>query len=414
MDFSILLSEDKCRGCTNCMKKCPTQAIRIKNEKAVIDTIKCIYCSECIKACPYNAYTANNVRTNDISSTKYSIVIPSTTIYGQFPIGTKLKDIQNSIKSLGFSYVYDESYAAELASNVIQEKIKKSIFNKPLISTNCPAIVRLIKIRYMSLLDNLVTVESPMEIAARLAKHNVHSELGIPLEDIVVYYISPCPAKMLTITNPIGAKRSSIDHVIPLNSIYGDLIRGINKNDDSVVAEPSIEGIKWAISGGQCETAKINSSISVYGVESIIGILEEIENGMLSDVDYVELSTCTEGCVGGAFNVANPFIAKRNINHVIKNSKSSEQSTMDIDKFKGLIDKNFFDIEIINESYNKDKLSLTEAIEKMEGIDAITSILPGLDCGSCGSPTCRAYAEDIYNGHADLEGCVLLKTNKKS
>jgi len=414
MDFSILLDENKCRGCTNCMKKCPTQAIRIKNEKAVIDTIKCIYCGECIKACPYNAYTANNVRKNKVIKTKYSIVIPSTAIYGQFPKGTKLKDIQNSIKSLGFSYVYDESYAAELASKVIHEKVKKQRLVKPMISTNCPAIVRLIKIRYMSLMDNLVTVESPMEIAARLAKHNVHNEFDIPLEDILVYYISPCPAEMLTITNPIGAKRSSIDYVIPLNSIYGDLLREISKNDYSLGgAEPSTEGIKWAISGGQCETSKIDSSISVHGMQNIIDILEEIENGKLNDVDYVELSACTEGCVGGAFTVENPFIAKRNIKHIIKNTKNSTQSNLDINKFEELFDRNFFDIEIINDSYNKDNLSLAEAIERMESIEAIAAILPGLDCGSCGSPTCRAYAEDVYNGHADLDGCVLLKTNRK-
>ncbi len=414
MDFSILLDENKCRGCTNCMKKCPTQAIRIKNEKAVIDTIKCIYCGECIKACPYNAYTANNVRKNKVIKTKYSIVIPSTAIYGQFPKGTKLKDIQNSIKSLGFSYVYDESYAAELASKVIHEKVKKQRLIKPMISTSCPAIVRLIKIRYMSLMDNLVTVESPMEIAARLAKHNVHNEFDIPLEDILVYYISPCPAEMLTITNPIGAKRSSIDYVIPLNSIYGDLLREISKNDYSLGgAEPSTEGIKWAISGGQCETTKIDSSISVHGMQNIIDILEEIENGKLNDVDYVELSACTEGCVGGAFTVENPFIAKRNIKHIIKNTKNPTQSNLDINKFEELFDRNFFDIEIINDSYNKDNLSLAEAIERMESIEAIAAILPGLDCGSCGSPTCRAYAEDVYNGHADLDGCVLLKTNRK-
>ncbi len=414
MDFSILLDENKCRGCTNCMRKCPTQAIRIKSEKAVIDTYKCIYCGECIKACPYNAYTTNNVNTNQIIKTKYSIAIPSTAIYGQFPIGTKLRDIQNSIKSLGFDYVYDESYAAELASKVINKKVKKQNQIKPLISTNCPAIVRLIKIRYMSLLDNLVTVESPMEIAARLAKHNVHNEFDIPLEDIAVYYISPCPAEMLTITNPIGAKRSSIDYVIPLNSIYGDLFREISRNENSVTKEPSTEGIKWAISGGQCETAKLDSSISVFGIENIINILEEIENGKLEDIDYVELSVCTEGCVGGAFNVENPFIAKRNINYIIKNAGDAKQSNLDISKFEELFDKNFFDIEIINDDFNKDNLSLAEAIEKMENIEAITALLPGLDCGSCGSPTCRAYAEDIYNGFADLDGCILIKANRKS
>ena len=69
--------------------------------------------------------------------------------------------------------------------------------------------------------------------------------------------------------------------------------------------------------------------------------------------------------------------------------------------------------DYINDNYNKDKLTLAEAIEKIETIEAISQILPGLDCGSCGSPTCRAYAEDIYNGFAELDGCILLKANKK-
>lgn len=413
MDFSILLDESKCKGCTNCMRRCPTQAIRIKNEKAVIDTYKCIYCGECIRTCPYNAYTPNNVNRNEITKTKYSIAIPSTAIYGQFPIGTKICKIQNSIKNLGFDYVYDESYAAELASEAINKKVSKEKENRPLISTYCPAIVRLIKIRYLSLLDNLVTVESPMEIAARLAKYNVHNEFNIPLENIVVYYISPCPAKMLTITKPIGAKKSNIDYVIPLNSIYGDLVRETSKSENICSNEPSIEGIKWAISGGQSETAKLDSSISVFGIENIINILEEIENGKLNDINYVELSVCTEGCVGGAFNVENPFLAKRNINYIIKNTSETSNLNVDINNFEELFDKNFFDIEIINDDFNKDNLSLAEAIEKMENIEAISSILPGLDCGSCGSPTCRAYAEDVYHGFASLDGCILLKVNKK-
>ncbi|QSX06199.1 4Fe-4S binding protein [Sedimentibacter sp. zth1] len=413
MDFSILLDSDKCRGCTNCMKKCPTQAIRIKNEKAVIDKNKCIYCGECIKACPYNAYSPYEVNKNDFVETKFSIAIPSTALYGQFPKGTEICNIQNSILKLGFDYVYDESYAAELTSKAIARKISESEGVKPIISTNCPAIVRLIKIRYLSLLDNLITVESPMEIAARLAKHNAHENFDVCSEDIKIYYISPCPAEMLSITNPIGTKKSSIDSVIPLNSIYGDIYREVCKNTKLCNSTPSIKGIKWAIAGGQSETINVSSYISVYGIENIIDILEEIENGKLHDIDYVELSVCTEGCVGGIFNVENPFIAKRNIDYIIKNTKETFNAGISDEVFNDLYEKNFFDIEIIKEDTNKRKLTLAEAVERMERIEQITALLPGLDCGSCGSPTCRAYAEDICDGHADLYGCILLKANKK-
>lgn len=419
MDFSILLDVDKCRGCTNCMKKCPTQAIRIKNEKAVIDKNKCIYCGECIKACPYNAYSPFEVYKNDFQKSKFSIAIISTSLYGQFPKGTELCKIKNSIKKLGFDYVYDESIAADMATKAIRRKINQNYNSiKPIISTNCPAIIRLIKIRYSSLLDNLITVESPMEIAARLAKYNVHDEFGISFSDIKVYYISPCPAQMLSITNPIGTRMSSIDSVIPLNSIFGDILRELSQYNNICDYTPSKNGIKWAISGGQNDSIGLESSIHVYGIENIINILEEIENGKLSDIEYVELSVCTEGCVGGIFNVENPFIAKRNIEYIIQNINSdahlkSNENNYSEEMFDELFKKHFFDIEIISESTNKRKLSLAEAIERMEKIDKILSLLPGIDCGYCGYPTCRAYAEDICDGHADLSKCIKKASNMK-
>lgn len=417
MDFSILLDTNKCRGCTNCMKKCPTQAIRIKNEKAVIDKDKCIYCGECVKACPYNAYTPYEVNKNEFVRTKYSIAIVSTAIYGQFPLGTEICNIKDAFLKLGFDYVFDESYGAELASKSITLKLEENKNVRPILSTNCPAIVRLIKIRYNSLMDNLINVESPMEISAKIAKFNVNKDLGIDNKDIKVYYISPCPAKMLSITNPISTKKSCIDNVIPLNSIYGDLYREVIKTNKKCPSIPSLQGIKWAISGGQSETIGTESTISVFGIENIIDILEEIENGKLNDVDYVELAVCTEGCLGGVFNIENPFIAKRNIEYIFKNNIEKSENMfcsycMNDEKFLELYNNGFFNVDIIKEDNINSKLTLAQSIERIEKIDEITNLLPGLDCGSCGYPTCRAYAEDIYDGVVDFSKCLFYKNDK--
>ena len=46
------------------------------------------------------------------------------------------------------------------------------------------------------------------------------------------------------------------------------------------------------------------------------------------------------------------------------------------------------------------------AMEKMEQIRRITESLPGIDCGACGSPSCRAFAEDIVAGRAEAGMCV--------
>ena len=52
---SVRLDEEKCEGCTNCIKRCPTEAIRVRNGKAHIISERCIDCGECIRICPHHA-----------------------------------------------------------------------------------------------------------------------------------------------------------------------------------------------------------------------------------------------------------------------------------------------------------------------------------------------------------------------
>ena len=47
------------------------------------------------------------------------------------------------------------------------------------------------------------------------------------------------------------------------------------------------------------------------------------------------------------------------------------------------------------------------AMEKMQEIERIYAELPGLDCGACGSPSCRAKAEDIVRGFTSERDCVV-------
>lgn len=44
----------------------------------------------------------------------------------------------------------------------------------------------------------------------------------------------------------------------------------------------------------------------------------------------------------------------------------------------------------------------------MEEIEELTKILPKIDCGSCGAPTCRCFAEDVIKGDANLEDCIFM------
>ena len=413
MNFSIMFDKDKCRGCTNCMKRCPTQAIRLIDGKAFINIAKCIHCGECIKICPYNAYTPESIEWYDHmhdSPKKYKIAIPTTTLYGQFPRGTDICKVQNSILKLGFDFVYDASWAADLAAKALKLKIAHEKNVRPYITTTCPAAIRLIKYRYPSLMDNLILIREPMEIAGILARERARKKFNLKDEDIKVFYISPCPAKLLAVTNPIGDYKPSVDWGIPLNKIYGELFREVIREDNITCSYPSLSGMKWAVAGGQSKHAGLNNYIAVHGMENIIQILDEIENGKLSDIDFVEALACVNGCVGGTFNVVNPFIATSSINY-ISTSLEDECINPDIDRFEELYESGFFNYKL-KEVEKFSKLSLKEAVEKNEKIREICDKLPGLDCGSCGAPTCLAHAEDVYNNESEFEDCVVLRVKK--
>jgi iron only hydrogenase large subunit-like protein len=410
MDFSIMFDKEKCKGCTNCMKRCPTQSIRLKNGKAAINHKKCIHCGECIKICPYNAYSPEYIETHKYKNYKCKIAIPSTTIYGQFPKGTEICKIQNSFLKIGFDFVYDESWASELVSKAIKKKIDSSKDQRPLISTNCPSVVRLIKIRYPSLMEHLISLEDPMEISAKLARNRAKKLLQLDDNDIGVFYVSPCPAKILAVTEPIGIHKPSIDWVVPLNTIYGDLYKEVKKETGYCYSNPSLQGIKWAVTGGQSESAGLTNYIAVNGMENIIDILDEIENGKADDVDFVELLACVNGCVGGTFTIENPFIAGKNIEYIINNTKKDNLLNSDLEKFDEFFEQGIFDLSMEGESHSV-KVNMSEAVARMDKIKEIVSKLPGLDCGSCGAPNCYSLAEDIYDNNADLKSCVILRVD---
>ena len=83
-EHSVLLDESKCIGCTTCMKHCPTEAIRIKDGRAVIQSSRCIDCGECIRHCEQGAKRAVSDKLSDMDRFKWKIALPAPSLYGQF------------------------------------------------------------------------------------------------------------------------------------------------------------------------------------------------------------------------------------------------------------------------------------------------------------------------------------------
>ena len=95
---SVSLESEKCKGCTHCLRRCPTEAIRIRDGHAVINTERCIDCGECIRLCPHKAKKAIYDPLESINNFKYKIALPPPTLYGQFD---NLDDVDCMLKGLG-------------------------------------------------------------------------------------------------------------------------------------------------------------------------------------------------------------------------------------------------------------------------------------------------------------------------
>ena len=221
---SVSLDKQKCLGCMNCIKRCPTQAIRVRHGKATIISERCIDCGECIRICPHHAKTAKSDPIEDIQKFKYKIALPAPSLYGQFNNLDDINYILTALTELGFDKVFEVAKGAEIISDATRKLLKNGNLKKPIISSACPAVCRLIRISYPDLIGNLLELNTPMDESARLARIEAREQTGLDDSDIGVFFITPCPAKITAIKNPLCAEKSDVDGAIAISDIYPMLV----------------------------------------------------------------------------------------------------------------------------------------------------------------------------------------------
>lgn len=412
---SVRLDKEKCRACTNCLRRCPTEAIRVRGGRAHIIDERCIDCGECIRVCEYHAKYAQTDPLASINRFKYKIALPAPALYGQFKNLVSASQVLEGLFKIGFDDVFEVAEGADIVTRAIRERMRNIDRSRyPIISSACPAIVRLIRVRFPDLIPHIIDVRQPMEVAAMVAKQEFCRRNDVPPEEVGCFFITPCAAKMTAIRNPIGHETSAVDGAISMLEIYGLLSSQMKTFSlDTNISRASAYGVGWANSGGEAAAVCPENSMSVDGIENVIRVLEEIENDKLPDLVFFEGSACTGGCVGGPLTFENNYIARgaiRALMHGCDITHPDEKVKVSyLTKYNLLGDKN-----ITANSAMKLDDDIVEAMRKIEQMEDIMSRLPGYDCGSCGSPTCRTFAEDIVRGYATEMDCIhILKDRLK-
>ncbi len=406
-EHSVFLDAPKCTGCTTCLRRCPTEAIRVRDGRAVINEGRCIDCGECIRSCPHSAKKAICNKWESLAAFKWKIGLPAPTLYGQFDNLDDVDYVLDGLLRLGFDDVFEVSKAAELVSAYTRQYLSTEGVKKPVISSACPVVVRLISLRFPSLKDNVLPLLPPMEVAAKMAREQAlekHPELKPA--DIGICFISPCPAKASYVKNGFGDYQSQVDVVLSVSDVYFRLLNEMKPDEQPAnLASSGILGVGWASSGGESTALYNDSFLAADGIDHVNRVLDQIENGNIPPVDFVELNACPGGCVGGVLTVQNPYIAKARLQGMRRFMPVSCNFLPEGEPY--IPDEYFCGDMPTYRPISRLADSMAESMRMMADIQTLRGSLPGLDCGACGAPTCRAFAEDVVRGNAPLSNCLL-------
>jgi len=419
---ALKILDEICYGCTHCIKVCPTEALRIKNGKACLINDRCIDCGECMNACPVDAIIIEQDDFNDIFKYKARVALVPSVLIGQFPRHHSSRKIYSGIMEQGFTNVYEAEHGASILIEQINKYVSVHSEIRPVISSFCPAIVRLIQVRFPSLTDNIMLLKAPLDLAAISFKNEL-IERGYKEEEIGIFYVTPCAAKIAAIKSPVGELYSPITGVINVDLLFNKVYSGFKKEERASCIVPEKEQLRpeemgWSLTGGESKYIK-GRCLSIDGINNAIEFLEQIENGSATNFDFIEVRACDESCAGGILTTSNRFLTterlrERATKYIEDKSQGRIIDNQTIDKHKEFVEQQVSIYAIEPRSMLKLDEDMEMAMQKMKKISSIMKFLPKIDCGGCGTHSCKTLAEDIVQGRAKTSDCIFLQNTISS
>jgi iron only hydrogenase large subunit-like protein len=409
---ALRVDAERCRGHLTCMRECPTHAIRVRDNRAVISHELCVDCGICIQTCPAGAVLPVCDPLEMLQGFRHKILVPSAVLYSQFEPDIHPSVIREACRQIGFDDVVDVSTWSVTMSRVLLEYIKGYTGRLPLISSNCPAIIRLIQVNYPDLVEQIIPLDVPRELAAREIRTTYPAKMGLKPEEIGIVYAAPCPAKVASIKQPAEKERSWFDAAISIRDLYSALHPKVMalqaRTDPPPVPEDFSFHTGWAALGGITRAVDMENWLAVSGLDHVMHIFDDIENSRLRNVDFVEALACMLGCIGGPFNVANPYVARTtSIKQRIK-----YETPVKLDD--GAIVQRLSEGDYFMENPVRPRptryfdTDLVTSIKRMKERERVYQKLPQKDCGCCGAPTCMTFAEDFVRKEVELTDCIYI------
>ena len=416
---ALQIEDDRCIGCSRCMKVCPTEAVRIHAGKASIQEHRCIDCGKCYEVCPAQAIAIKDDDFEAFRQYPHSVALLPAVFMGQFPDDVSVSRVYATLQELGFAHVMEVESAALIYKDAKERYARDNQDKLPLISSFCPAIVRLIQIKYPSLAENVMPIRVPLDLSAMYAVQELTSR-GIPRHEIGLFYITPCAAKIAAVKAPVGEEKSLIDGVINMNLLYNRVYKKIKELGKNHQFKPqnrqrlSADAILSTLTNGERRICTAKRSYAIDGIENVMDFLDKLESDEVEGVEFLELRACDQSCAGALLSCDNRFLCgERMYSRARKAAERERNGEMPRDREMDRYKEYLIDHAVLDEVQPRSMMVLdpdiSKALAKMEKIERMKEHLPQIDCGVCGAPTCEAFATDVVCGQASLHQCVFYR-----
>ena len=375
MDVPVIREASKCIKCMRCIQVCDKiqgmhiwdvvgtgsrTTVDVAGGRSLKDT-DCTFCGQCVTHCPTGALTARDDTNTvldalaDPNITTIVQVAPAVRVawaeaFGLSPKQGSTGRMVAALKQIGFDYVFDTNFAADLTimeegSEFVERFTHKSRYRWPMFTSCCPGWVRFLRSQYPDYVSSLSTAKSPQQMFGAVAKSYFAEKMGLDPHKIMVVSMMPCTAKKAECTLPemtsacgdpdvdvvlttremcrlfrsdciVPTELPEMEFDSPLGTgtgaavIFGTtggvmdaalrsayhMVTGKNPDADAFReirgSKPWKEAVFTIPGAGEVRVA------AVSGLSNVRALMEAIDHGR-ADYDFVEVMACPGGCAGG-------------------------------------------------------------------------------------------------------------------
>ena len=375
-DFPLIRDSKKCIKCMRCVQICDkVQKLHIWDVQntgsrttvdvagnVTIEDSDCSLCGQCITHCPVGALKERNdvpkIYEALADTSKVTVVQVAPAVRTAWAEAFNLTPEQATegrlvaaLKRVGFDYVFDTCYAADVTimeegTELLEHLANPQDHSWPMFTSCCPGWVSYVNKKYPYFVPNLSTTKSPQQIFGALTKSFFAQQKGLKPKEICSISIMPCVSKKREAA--LFSMRSSGTHDVDIVLTTRELIRLLRAEHinpayldeqpfDNPLGQSTGAGVIFGATGGVMEAAlrtaykvvkgkeapmdafvdvrgegdeagrkvrtfKLGGTVlrtcTVSGLGNAGKLLEDLKAGRVQ-YDFVEVMACPGGCVGG-------------------------------------------------------------------------------------------------------------------